>query len=172
MTETQAQSPPAPVSDPNNLVQPSTGVVRPHVEQTTDGVLDPTFWEGLDARTQGEVAESLPQVPPKEGEYEYLMATEGNPEGPQISALTVGDITATGATVTWTTDEPGVSRVVYGTEANSFPDGTSWSGEQATSHSVSLSGLTAGTTYYIEAHSRDADGNMMGAQTQFATLTA
>ena len=167
-----SETPQAPVADPTRPVQPSTGMVAPHTEQAADGVLDPTFWQGLDQVSQGVVAEALPQVPPKEGEYEHQMATEGNPEGPQISDLAVGDITAISATVTWTTDENGVSRVVYGTDPGDFPQSTDWSGVQATSHSVPLSGLTADTTYYLEARSRDADGNMMGAQTQFTTAAA
>jgi hypothetical protein len=148
---------------------PSTGRVAPRAEQTSDGVLDPSWWAGLDAQSQGDVAESLPQPPENEATYEYGMSTQGNPEGPTISNLTVINITATGATVTWDTSEAASSRVVYGTAPNEFGDGTDWLEDDSTSHSVDLSGLTTATIYYVEARARDADGNLNGAQTQFTT---
>lgn len=148
--------------------EPSTGKVAPRVEQTSDGVLDPTFYEGLDQKTQGAVAESIPQPPQSPAEYEYKMSTEGNPEGPQISALTVTP-TATTAAVTFTTSEPGTTQVRGGTSPGSFTHGSPINNDLVTEHSAEIPNLSPETTYYIEVDSRDADGNMMGASTQFTT---
>jgi hypothetical protein len=167
-----SEKPRAPVADPTKLVQPSTGMVQPHVEQKSSGVLDPTYYEGLDQKSQGAIAEALPQPPQNEATYEHKMTTEGNVEGPQISGLEARDITATSATVAFTTSEPGTTRVRGGTSPGDFSQASSIQEEYVTDHLAPLTGLTAGTTYYIEVDSRDADGNMMGAQTQFTTLAA
>jgi hypothetical protein len=158
-----------PLSEAPTFQDPS-GVVRYTVPKTTgDGTLDPVFWQGLDVQSAGDVALTLDQPPENEATYEYGMSTQGNPEGPTISNLTVTNITATGATVTWDTDEEASSRVVYGTVPNEFAEGTDWLEDNATSHSVDISGLTTATLYYVEARARDADGNLNGAQTQFTT---
>ena len=75
-----ARAPRAPVSDPTQPVQPSTGMVLPHVEQEANGVLDPAFWEGLDQVSQGAVAEALPQPPQNDVEYEAQMEPEPTPQ--------------------------------------------------------------------------------------------
>jgi hypothetical protein len=171
-TRRAPRTPRAPVADPTQPVQPSTGMVLPQVEQHADGLLDPTFYEGLDVESQGAVAESLPQPPQNEATYEHKMTTEGNVEGPQISGLETRDITATSATIAFTTSEPGTTRVRGGTSPGDFSQASSIQEEYVTDHQAPLTGLTAGTTYYIEVNSRDAGGNMMGAQTQFTTAAA
>ena len=160
--------PKAPVADPTRPVQPSTGMVLPHVEQRTTGVLDPTFYDGLDVKSQGPVAEALPQPPQNPAEYEYKMSTEGNPDGPQISNLTVVPA-ATSATVSFTTSEPGTTRIRGGTSPGEFTHGSPVNEDYVTEHSGVVPGLTPDTTYYVEVDSRDADGNMMGATTEFTT---
>jgi hypothetical protein len=64
---------------------------------------------------------------------------------PAISAVTASGITSTGATITWTTDQNSTSAVNYGT-TSSYGSTTSGTGS-VMSHSVTLTGLTAGTTY-------------------------
>ncbi len=76
---------------------------------------------------------------------------------PVISNVQVGGVTATGATITWTTDEPGNSLVRYGTAAP--PSNTASASSLVTGHSVTLSGLSASTNYYFEVQSTDASGN-------------
>jgi hypothetical protein len=89
---------------------------------------------------------------------------------PVITNITAGNITSTGSTVTWTTNEPADSQVEYGLTTaygNSVPvpaDPT-----LVTSHSVALSGLTASTLYHYRVKSRDAAGNL--ATSGDATLT-
>ncbi|MGE5570031.1 MAG: DUF4082 domain-containing protein [Rhodospirillales bacterium] len=76
---------------------------------------------------------------------------------PVISAVSAS-ASSTSAVVTWTTNEPATSRVDYGTSPNSL----TLSASQAaltTSHSITLTGLAAGTTYYYRVSSADSSGN-------------
>src|SRR5205085_194557 len=76
---------------------------------------------------------------------------------PVISAVAAGSITATGATVTWTTNEASDSQVEYGLTA-SYGTSTALNASLVTAHSAPLSGLTASTTYHYRVKSHDADG--------------
>jgi endonuclease I len=60
-------------------------------------------------------------------------------------------------TVTWTTDEPSDSRVEYGATASY--GSTVSNAAFVTSHSVTVTGLSAGTPYHFRAGSVDACGN-------------
>ncbi|MGE3139740.1 MAG: DUF1349 domain-containing protein [Thermoleophilia bacterium] len=74
---------------------------------------------------------------------------------PVISGVQV-DAGETSATVTWSTDEPATSRVDYGLTA--AYGGQSSSGALVTSHSRTLTGLAAGTTYHFRVTSADGEG--------------
>jgi phosphodiesterase/alkaline phosphatase D-like protein len=76
---------------------------------------------------------------------------------PAISALTA-TATATAATITWSTNEASNSRVDYGTSADALTLSAS-SASMVTAHSMSLTGLTTGLTYYYRVTSTDAVGN-------------
>jgi endonuclease I len=69
---------------------------------------------------------------------------------------TVAATTTTSLTVTWTTDEPSDGRVEYGltTAYGSVVSNATL----ATSHSLTVTGLAAGTTYHFRAGSTDACG--------------
>jgi hypothetical protein len=75
---------------------------------------------------------------------------------PVLTAVTATS-TGTSATITWTTDESATTRVDYGTSATALTQNAT--GATGTSHSVSLTGLTAGTTYHYRVTSADAAGN-------------
>ncbi len=77
---------------------------------------------------------------------------------PQASSVTNTTPHATSATVTWTTDEAGDSLVEYG-KTNSFELGLVGIHNSVLSHSVELTGLAPGTTYYYRVYSRDSSGN-------------
>jgi hypothetical protein len=85
-------------------------------------------------------------------------------EGPMIL-----DISDSGATVFWTTDEPATSGVSYN-------DGTVYGVYQddalVTAHTVRLTGLTASTPYELTVSSKDgqANGPALGGPNSFATL--
>jgi len=89
---------------------------------------------------------------------------------PVISAVAVSAITQTGATVTWTTDEPATSQLDYGL-TGAWGSTTTLDSTLSTSHAVILSGLTANTLYHLRAKSQDAAANLAnGSDTTFTTL--
>ena len=92
---------------------------------------------------------------------------------PTIAEVGVSGITTSGATITWTTDEPATSQVEYGLTA-AYGYATSLDKNRIASHSVTLSELEAGTTYYYGVVSVDKAGNQAtsdpGEDQTFATL--
>ena len=92
---------------------------------------------------------------------------------PKISAETSLSVTSTSTTITWTTDDPATSRVVYDTVSHAvLGEGSNYGYANSTaeadsdpkvlSHSVSISGLTAGTTYYYRTVSRGSPETISG----------
>ena len=77
---------------------------------------------------------------------------------PTIAEVGASGITTSSATITWTTDEPATSQVEYGLTA-AYGYATSLDKNRITSHSVTLSELEAGTTYYYGVVSVDKAGN-------------
>ncbi len=79
------------------------------------------------------------------------------------TAPTISNIAATATsssiTVTWTTNEPATSQVKYGT-STSYGMTTTLDTSLVTSHSVSISGLSASTTYHYQVLSKDAAANL------------
>jgi len=94
---------------------------------------------------------------------EFSFTTLADTEVPEISDLEAKDIATTTATIAWETDEAADSVVWYGASSNfNTDDDGVLRAESAlftTSHTVSLSGLTASTTYYYMVSSTDTDGN-------------
>ena len=76
---------------------------------------------------------------------------------PIISAVIFSNLTNSGVKITWMTDEPGDSVVKYGvtTATGSMVSDPA----MVTSHSLTLTGLEAGTTYYYLVASTDSVGN-------------
>ncbi|MFC1703021.1 fibronectin type III domain-containing protein, partial [Patescibacteria group bacterium] len=77
---------------------------------------------------------------------------------PVISNVQVTGITQTEATITWDTNESSDSKVDYDTDGTPYDD-TSTDATMVTSHSISLSGLTADTLYHFIVRSADAAAN-------------
>jgi len=71
-----------------------------------------------------------------------------------ITNVQVTGETATGATITWTTDAPASSMVYYGTDTT-CAQATSEDTTQVTAHSVTLSGLSSLTPYYFYVYSHN-----------------
>jgi phosphodiesterase/alkaline phosphatase D-like protein len=89
---------------------------------------------------------------------------------PPVITAVVATPTVNSATVTWTTNEAADGQVEYGTA----PPGTLSTLVTAltTPHSITLTGLTANTTYYYRVRSRDAAGNLaLSTILSFRTLT-
>lgn len=92
---------------------------------------------------------------------------------PVITSLSATSTASTTATVNWMTNESATSKVYYGT-ATPINLGTALmvsNSTLVTSHSLGLTGLTASTTYYYVAESKDAAGNTAtSSQASFMTL--
>ncbi len=88
---------------------------------------------------------------------DFIFTTAPNIVQGMIGSVNVSAITATSATITWTTSVPASSFVDYG---KTTPYPLSW-GDLAlvTSHSITLSGLTPSTIYHFQVRSIDALGN-------------
>jgi len=88
-----------------------------------------------------------------------------------VSSVTV-TTTNTGATITWTTAVPATSRVKYGL-TTSYGTLSSGNSNYTTAHSVSLTALSAGTTYHYRVLSNDSTGVLVtGLDEVFTTAAA
>ena len=101
------------------------------------------------------------------GEFSFTTDETPPPPPPDTTApvITVspaaGSVGETSASITWRTDEASDSVVQYGVTSTSWGNygNTKTSASLVTSHSIALSGLSAGTTYYYRVRSSDAAGN-------------
>ena len=77
--------------------------------------------------------------------------------GPAISNVLATNVSSTSASLTWTTDQPSTSLVNYGTTA-AYGSSSTVNSNLVTSHSVTLTGLKAGTTYDFAVVSANSSG--------------
>jgi len=90
---------------------------------------------------------------------------------PAISGVAVSSIGPNTATIAWTTNEPGTSRVEYG-PTTSYGSLTPLDSSLVTAHSVTLSALAPSTLYHYRVRSRDAAGNLaVSGDFTFLTLS-
>ena len=78
---------------------------------------------------------------------------------PAISAVQATSVSASGATITWTTNEASDTQVEYGT-TTSYGSSTTVNASQVLNHSQALSGLQPNTTYNYRVKSKDGSGNL------------
>jgi hypothetical protein len=78
---------------------------------------------------------------------------------PVISAVAASSITASGATIAWTTNENADSQAEFG-PTTAYGSSTALDASLVLSHSRALTGLTAGASYHYRVKSRDASGNL------------
>gem|GEM_PF-2683613 len=91
---------------------------------------------------------------------------------PAISSIAIGDIGSTTATVSWITNEQATSKVYYGTtQPLDLAIALNVSSASSTfAHRVSLTGLTASTTYFVVVESKDlANNTATSSQQSFST---
>jgi phosphodiesterase/alkaline phosphatase D-like protein len=105
------------------------------------------------------------------GDYSFTTSAPADTQAPVISSVASSDITTSGATITWTTDEASDSQVEYGLTAG-YGSSTPLNTSLVTSHSVAVSGLTASTTYHYRVKSKDAAGNLATGQDYTFTTAA
>ena len=89
---------------------------------------------------------------------------------PVLSSIASSSITTTGANITWTTNEASDTQVEYGL-TTSYGTSSTLNSSLVTSHSVSLSGLSASTLYHYRVKSKDAAGNLT-TSTDYSFTTA
>jgi hypothetical protein len=105
--------------------------------------------------------------------YFTTQAPPGDVTPPVItSGPAIASSADTSAIVQWSTDEPATSVVEFGESASLGSAAQSPAGVFTKSHSISLSGLRASTTYYARVSSVDPDGNGPTASSVFTFTTA
>jgi hypothetical protein len=130
----------------------------PYAHAATDGTALGADIDAIDAATGG----TAPPPPPPPGDT----------TPPAITGTMVANVTTSGATIMWTTDETSDSSVAYGA-TSSLGTTTPVAGTMVTSHTVALSNLAPDTTYFYEAVSADAAGNRsQSAMFMFRTQAA
>ncbi len=107
-----------------------------------------------------------------QGVSSAVTVTVNNPVVPPvISGVAASSISSSGATITWSTDKPANSQVAYGT-TSAYGSTSALNSSLVTSHSVTLAGLAASTTYHYQAMSQDAQGNLATSADFTFTTTA
>ncbi len=84
---------------------------------------------------------------------------------------TVSDLTTKTATISWSTSRTADSKVQYGTSSGNYLTEEPSNSNQVTAHSIDLSNLSPGTTYYYKVKWTDEDGNT-GTSSEFSFTTA
>ncbi len=90
---------------------------------------------------------------------------------PTLSNVNHSSISQSSATITWTTNEASTTYVEYGT-TTSYGTNTTLNTTKVTSHSQTLTGLTAGTTYHYRVKSKDTAGNQRTGTDKTFTTTS
>lgn len=88
---------------------------------------------------------------------------------PVISNVSASDLTNTTAKITWSTDKASSTQVEYGKTTN-YGSSTTLNTAAVTSHTASLSQLTANTLYHYRVKSGDANGTSVSPDYTFTTL--
>jgi hypothetical protein len=83
----------------------------------------------------------------------------GDTTPPVISTVASSSITASTATISWSTNEVSDSQVEYG-PTTAYGSSSIVNASRVTSHSVQLTGLSDGRVYHYRMRSRDAAGNL------------
>jgi hypothetical protein len=92
---------------------------------------------------------------------------------PVISSIATSPSSdGTNATITWTTDQPSTSQVIYGTASSIYINSSAIDTNLVTGHSVTLSGLSPGMTYYFVLFSGNSAGMTSYTPEQMFVSTA
>jgi glucose/arabinose dehydrogenase len=103
---------------------------------------------------------------------DFTFTTTADEKSPVISAVAASNLTASAATITWTTDEASDTQAEYGFDA-AYGSLSPLNSALLTSHTVRLSGLASNTTYHYRVKSKDASSNLaMSGDFTFTTTSA
>ena len=110
--------------------------------------------------------------PSASADFSFKTAAGPDRTPPSVSSVRVLSVTSSGATISWSTDEPSNGLVEYG--ADTFYGRTQTSKLFVLNHTVELSGLSANTIYHFRVSSSDPAGNpsATGVDVTFTTLKA
>ncbi|MFK7949686.1 MAG: phospholipase D-like domain-containing protein [Saprospiraceae bacterium] len=122
--------------------------------------LSPVNLTGVSSQFSGN-----PQLLPRNGNDIDIASAFYLTNLPEQSAMT-----QTGFTLTWNTNVAGSTKVIYGTDPNNL-DQTLDLGGSTTSHSATLTGLTAGTIYYAEGISNNGTTDAVSTVEAYATVS-
>lgn len=90
-----------------------------------------------------------------------------------VAEPTESSVTTKKATIDWSTNRTCDSKVAYGTEPGKYLDAEVASSTHVTSHTIVITNLAPGTTYYYVAKWTDEDGNTGSSEEMtFTTLPA
>jgi hypothetical protein len=95
----------------------------------------------------------------KSGDLTFSTSAGTSSTPPIISGVSVSGVTPNSATISWTTDQPSGTQVVYGTTSG-YGSSSTLSTSLVTSHTAVLSGLTAATQYHFQAQSQNAAASL------------
>lgn len=103
------------------------------------------------------------------GADEFITESVPDTTSPTISGVATSNLSDSGLTIAWNTNEAADTQVEYGT-SSSYGSASSLETSLVTSHSVGLTGLAANTTYHFRVRSRDAAGNLaLSSDSTFTT---
>ena len=147
----------------------------PGLYRSTDGIT----WGRIDDGLLSQGIENI-TIDPTNSNRLYI-STQGNgtfsvdvDSGPDTTPPIIysisSSVTSESATISWKTYESSDSQVEYGT-TTSYGSSTTLNASMVTSHSQSLTGLSASTLYHYRVKSRDAAGNpAVSEDNTFTTL--
>jgi len=104
-------------------------------------------------------------------EGDFTTSTQATTAPLSISGINVSNITELATTISWATDKPATSQVLFGV-TNAYGSTTALDQKLATSHSATLAGLTPSTTYHFKVTSQDGSGNEAASQDQIFTTSS
>jgi O-glycosyl hydrolase len=105
-------------------------------------------------------------IPATSGDF-YFTTPDITP--PNISEVTASETTSSSITIDWATNEPSESQVQWSLSAY-IEGSTDIDWNLVTSHSQTITGLEAGTSYKFSILSRDASGNLGSSIHTFTTV--
>ncbi len=100
----------------------------------------------------------------------YSFTTTDDNTVPVISSVTASPVADTTAVITWVTNEGATTQMMYGTTSGALDNYSTLETGLNLNHTVSLTGLTANTTYYHTVSSVDGSGNAVtSSESSFVT---
>ncbi|MBA2480473.1 MAG: TIGR03790 family protein [Planctomycetes bacterium] len=105
------------------------------------------------------------------GDVTFTTTSAPDTTAPVLSAITAVAITASGATITWTSNEASDTQVQFGA-TTAYGSATTLNAAMTTAHTQALSGLLPSTLYHYRVLSRDAAGNLATSGDRTFTTSA